>query len=109
MKITKMVPCIKNRVESALTLNNGGDLTGHFLDVLVLGDGAVEVLWSVQRQPVNVCNREREKKIMYIAVSVISITGNLSHCLFPLHSDVQSFFVLLVLTLSYLITHPLQN
>lgn len=56
-----MVPCMKNRFKSALTLNNGGDLTGHFLDVLVLGDGAVEVLWSIQRQPVNVCHREREQ------------------------------------------------
>lgn len=61
MKITKMVPCIKNGFESALTLNNGGDLTGHFLDVLVLRDGAVEVLWSIQRQPVNVCHRERDQ------------------------------------------------
>lgn len=56
-----MVPCMKNRFKSALTLNNGGNLTGHFLDVLVLRDGAVEVLWSIQRQPVNVCHREREQ------------------------------------------------
>lgn len=88
-----MIHCMKNRFESALTLNNGGNLTGHFLDVLVLRDGAVEVLWSIQRQPVNVCHRERKNKIMYSATSVISNTGNLSHCLFLLHSDVQSFFV----------------
>lgn len=56
-----MVPCMKNGFESALTLNNGGDLTGHFLDVLVLRDGAVEVLWSIQRQPVNVCHRKRDQ------------------------------------------------
>lgn len=60
-KIIKIILCMKNRFESALTLNNGGHLSGHFLDVLVLGDRAVEVFWSIQRQPVNVCHREKEK------------------------------------------------
>lgn len=51
--------CLSTKLKiSTLTLNNICHLAGHLLDVLVLGDGAVEVFWSIQRQPINVCCEE---------------------------------------------------
>ena len=66
--------CLSTKLKiSTLTLNNLGHLASHLLDVLVLGDGAVEVFWSIQRQPINVCCEEKRGKSQNPTFTILGV------------------------------------